>query len=220
MWLLLTGWKIGGQIRNEFSLKLDWSLKTKSRIQLLIKLKPPRLFSILCVVKFLTSKVEQLSCHSDHLRVTELTSTQIVGWITSYARSQCEVLDRWHTWQLIALNFHALYEITVSKARIHTPLILLFVAVQHFRASNVLQQLVHIYKSDRQQQQLSISWSYSRSPCRHCSSRTNDSGGKWFHFGGNLEESVSQDSFLCSSCWISIYWPIHWTTEPATLCCC
>ena len=39
----------------------------------------------------------------------------------------------------------------------------------------------------------------------HRTSHTTDSGGKCSHFGRNMEESVSPDAILRSSCWTGIY---------------
>ena len=54
--------------------------------------------------------------------------------------------------------------------------------------------------------------------CYHLPSGTDDSCSKWSHFGSNLEEPVSQDSILCSSCWFGLHWLLHWVTNSTILC--
>lgn len=60
---------------------------------------------------------------------------------------------------------------------------------------------------------------HAYSLCCHLASGTHNSGCKCAHFGGNLEEPVSQVSILCSSCWFCIYRLLQWVTKPTILCC-
>ena len=42
---------------------------------------------------------------------------------------------------------------------------------------------------------------------------------EWSRFGSNLEESLSQSTFLHSACWIGFHWFLHWTHLQTTLDC-
>ena len=55
--------------------------------------------------------------------------------------------------------------------------------------------------------------------CCHLTSGTDGSCSKCFDFDSNLEKQISQDSFVCYSCWIVLPRLLHWVTESTILCC-
>ena len=59
----------------------------------------------------------------------------------------------------------------------------------------------------------------SYSLCFHFAYGFDDSGGKCFDFGSDLEEPVSQDAVLCTSCRFVLHRLLQWVAKSTILCC-
>ena len=93
-----------------------------------------------------------------------------------------------------------------------------------FKVSNGLQfipitgRLLFLFSLfKRRREHVSVLSGNSYNLCCHLPSGTDYSCSKWSHFGSNLEEPVSQDSILCSSCWLVLHWLLRWVTRSTLL---